>query len=456
MLFEDIHQSNVAKAFTMENTSPLPSPSMTSSPSHADDGPQPDGKPPPSGRVPQHQSIASASSLPRSSFREPSPRQIASTRYVSQFQVLMDHQRQTFNEERALWQIERSDLYEKITQLEATLRRYQSVSSSQLSSPADKKEPGSGSSFWSLLSTDGSRNTSEDTSGDEVWRGPKNDLRPSRTFSEISNQSKKSGERLPSIAEDVNARGRRKPSSTKHQAHQDASRKPSIHGSQIDKNLDGIHFKSSGVAPAAAKNIMTPQSPSPPQPPSPVHTSLGTIPLPPSDTVHDDLYTKDAGHTPLARRHPGNVDGSSSEGTSEIVTPTQVEQERPPLEPRASAMKLPSERADSYFPIPEEGQAGDEDPELSGPLSLKNDSSEDNGFLNELDSKLVQAAQLRTHELKSEIAEDVKEDQVDEGGKDFEQPEPEPKLRIKRSMNFGSQLGSPSIGKRFQPFSEGS
>ena len=171
-----------------------------------------------------------------------------------------------------------------------------------------------------------------------------------------------------------------------------------------------------------------------------------------------DPYTKDAGHTPLAPRAYCNTDGASSDGDG--TTPTQHEMERPPLEPHASRAKLPSERSDSYFPIAEEepldenhntqdkeDEFRDEDPELKGPLGLDNGKNEGEGdkhFLNELDSKLLQAARS---DAPSPSGTDLGSESSLEHEKDFEQPEHEPKLRIKKSMNFGSALGAKPFGK---------
>lgn len=259
--------------------------------------------------------------------------------------------------------------------------------------------------------------------------------------------------------------------------------KPSVSGAGIDKDLDGINFKSSIMSPIPAKNVMTPQSPSP-QTSSPRLLSPGTIQLPSSRFEKSlDPYTKDAGHTPLARQAYFNADGASSE--SDGATPTQLETERPPLEPHVSFGKLPSERSDTYFPVAEEqpriekdkprngggksrdeenrpqdgenaddgkdrsrdgeDKSPDEDPELKGPLALDNSNGEDSHFLNELDSKLLQAARSKAFSPPSVSLD--REDSPDKDGKDFEQPEQEPKLRIKRSMNFGSAFGAKTSWK---------
>ena len=383
----------------------------------------------------------------------------------------MEHQQQTFDEERALWNTERTELHDKIAQLEVSLRRYQAISSSQVSCPISNSNSNSydgsqsTSAFWSLQSKDGSNHTNAATTGDEIWRGPKPDVQPTRTFSDPTTQSTKplDRHRLPSIAEDTTC-GRKDSSDMQLGLH-----KPSVSGAEIDKNLDGINFKSSTLSPVPGQKVMTPQSPSP-RTSSPSRLSPKTIRLPPSKLEGPlDPYIKDAGHTPLARRTYFNADGASSGGSG--ATPTQPEVERPPLEPHVSFARLPSERSDSYFPVAEEesrveeegsrnggaesrdqqdslpdeeDESRDEDPELKGPLGLDNSKGGDKQFLNELDSKLLQAA--RSEAFSSPRVLD-RDSSPDKDVKDFEQPEHEPKLRIKRSMNFGSAFGAKTCGK---------
>ena len=364
----------------------------------------------------------------------------------------MERQRKVHSEERDLWHIERKTLEEKIVKLEVSLQRYQAISSSQATSPIEKSGSAANSNFWSLSSTEGSRGSSISGTGDEVWRGPKTDVQPTRSFSGNSTQPHKSGDRLPSIAENAHSRNRKESSGHSTGKQGTLLHKPSIDGAIIDKNLDGITFKASGIAPGVAKNIMTPQSPSPGASPSKV--SPGTIALP-SSTLEapEDIYIKDAGHTPLARRSYFNHDGPSSTGSGDADTPTQPEIERPPLEPHTTAVKLPSERSDSYFPpVPDDREPlGNEDPELKGPLGLTNDASADNKFLSALDSKLEQAAKSSNSPGSPAVAgaSNTTRDQGGGGddGPDFLQPDHEPRLKIKRSMNFGSAFGSKSCGK---------
>lgn len=368
----------------------------------------------------------------------------------------MERQRQTHNEERALWNTERTELHEKIAQLEGSLRRYHPVSSGHTPSPFDKSVSPfqSHSSFLGVLSNNGSSPTSATTTGDEVWRGPKSNVKPTRTFSDPTTQFSKPGGRsqMPSIAEDTTC-GQKDSSNFQIGLH-----KPSVSGAAMDKNLDGINFRSNTLSQVSTKKVMTPQSPSP-RTFSPSRLSPRTIQLPPSNfEAPIDPYTKDAGHTPLAPRAYRNTDGPSSDGDG--ITPTQHELERPPLEPRATRVKLPSERSDSYFPTTKEEaqnenhnprdkevKSRDEDPELQGPLGLgngENEGDEDKHFLSELDSKLLQAARS---DASSPSGTDLSSDSPREHGKDFEQPEREPKLRIKKSMNFGSAFGAKPFGK---------
>lgn len=361
----------------------------------------------------------------------------------------MERQRKVHSEERDLWHIERKELEEKIVKLEVSLQRYRAISSSQATSPIEKSGSAANSSFWSLSRTEGSRGSSTSGTGDEVWRGPKTDVQPTRSFSGSPTQPHKSGDRLPSIAENVHTRSR-KESSEHSTDKQGAPHKPSINGADIDKNLDGITFKVSGLAPGVGKNIMTPQSPSPGASPSKV--SPGTIAMPSrTPEAPDDILIKDAGHTPLARRSHFNHDGPSSTGSADADTPTQPDMERPPLEPHTTAVKLPSERSDSYFPPVPREPLGNEDPELKGPLGLTNDASADNKFLSALDSKLEQAAKSSNSPGSPAVAGASNTTSEQCGGADdvpgFEQPDHEPRLKIKRSMNFGSAFGSKSCGR---------
>lgn len=360
----------------------------------------------------------------------------------------MEHQREVHNEERALWNTERMEMSEKIAGLEGLLRGHQAMSPNQVISPIGQSGSKENNNFWGLLSVEGSRQSSGNMTGDEIWRGPKTDIQPTRTFSDLSAQSVRPDSRLPSIAEDTTSPSpNRRESSRDSTGKQTLRHKSSINGVHIDKNLDGINFKASGLPPDILKEAMTPQSPSP-QSPSPAQVSPGTVPMPLVKLGVQNPYTKDAGHTPLARGTYFNNDGASDSSTPKQAD-DQPEFERPPLEPCTTTVRLPSEHCDSYFPAPP-APTEDEDPVLTGPLGLTNKDRNDDRFLNELDDKLLRAALSGPQESPTEAgASDADRASATngDGQEDFEPLEHEPKLRIKKSMNFGSAFGSMHCGK---------
>ncbi|MCJ1412943.1 hypothetical protein MMC19_007044 [Ptychographa xylographoides] len=410
--------------------------------------------------------------MPTSPSKSVSSSHVASNQYIEQHRAFVEHQRELHNEERALWHLERQDLHIKIKELESTIRKLRGTSNEGFS-PQETPVFALGA-FGSLSNHRGSRTTSTST-GDEFWRGAggKSGSIPTRTFSESSEYSVTRSEdiRMPSIAENdaADASGSRLSVISRETSREkdDRHHRPSIDGAKIDKNLDGISFKPGGLAPSVVKSVITPQSPSPLQSPNSAQHSPKLLDLPArSRLTAEALYTKDAGHTPLARMGASHLDGMSS-NASDQNTPKIAEQETVPFEPRpsVSVSRPPNERAESYFPtsesqappVPEE--AIDEDPALKGPLGLKNEKSEDSSFLNELDSKLLQAARSHVFSPNSEksrgtvghnSASKENDDPGDGGEKEFDQPETEPKLRIKRSMNFGSVFGAKTCGKGFE------
>lgn len=390
-------------------------------------------------RVPVQRPWSSASRIAVSPTRAPTSLLVASPQYVQQCRTLMDHQHQVFDEERALWHTERSEMEKRIAQLEASIRRYQAISSSQVSSPIEPNGSGN-SALWNSGHYNG---MIKNFTGDEFWRGSggKNDAKPTRTFTNSADESLKAEDRLPVILEDSVAY---KPKAASFSINAIDSRtlsKASTRGIGTDKNLDGITFRKSTQVPTITESL-TSQASLPLQSSSPTRVSSDSIPAPSSILIAPpNPYTKDAGHTPLAHRSEYNLDGGSGASSGDLATPTQPELERPPLEPRASAIQVPSERADSYFPHNEGDNDGDT--ELQEPLGLKDNAAANDEFLQMVDSRLLQVAQSKVLDPSKSDKENVDE------GKSFDQPEPEPKLRIKKSMNFGSQFGASSCGKGF-------
>ena len=390
---------------------------------------------------------------------------------MDKFHAFIDHQRQVHNEERELWYLEKEELDARISRLEAMVHQYKERYGSIVLSPRElsKQLPHATSERFSTKSKPRSKSAG---TGDEFWRGPGGqlDTQSTRTFSEPSDTSTKiNGGRMPSIAEDENVQGQsgcnKRPGSLP---------KP-IARITMDGNLDGITFKPTVLSPSVANNLMTPQSPSPLHSISPTRPP-GLISLPYLEGLSARaFYTEDAGHTPLVR--PSHIsDDNTKISLSDSPTPICSEQERPPIEPRPSMIptRQPAERSDSYFPVvvptdsdqslgqelgqhPDREQDEDIDPSLIAPLSLQNNAS-DASFLSELDSKLLQAARSEVFERSLSLPDRSQADVegCDKGKADnkatddslgAEEPEAEPKLRIKRSMNFGSQLGSSRCGK---------
>lgn len=126
----------------------------------------------------------------------------------------------------------------------------------------------------------------------------------------------------------------------------------------------------------------------------------------------------------------------------------------------------PSERSDSYFstaiPIDIDDEAisqKDEDVELKRPLTMENkvEDEQDNQFLNQLDARLLAEAQRPRAESKSEGAGGAGWARTDGGsggnagggfgkGLDDEVDDGGPRLKLKKSMNFGSAFGSKKCG----------
>lgn len=399
------------------------------------------------GQPPLQQSVSSASPIPRSPARSSYSSHIASYQYVQQHRIFVERQRESHDEERKLWHLERQELHTKIFDLEATIRQLQQKSTKQPNLPNDFHKPAQTAS-GDYTSNKGSDSISEST-GDEFWRGAggKSDSIPTRTFSDASDYSstKADDRHLPSISEDEvaapvvsSSAGISRVVSNENKPRY---RRSSVDEAQLHKNLDGISFKPSTSAPFVFKKTTSPQSSSPSRSP----TSGPASPpkphdLPPSNNlIVEDPYTKNAGHTPLARG--GSV---YSDHSSANLTP-RLPETNGQFEPRPSVAvsRPPNERSDSYFPPPPESI--DEDPELKGPLTLPNEASEDKSFLTELDSRLLHAA--RSHAFSPAEASGPSRGRDEEGDKSFDQPEPEPKLRIKRSMNFGSAFGSLHNGR---------
>lgn len=362
---------------------------------------------------------------------------------VDKQRTVAEHERQCFAAERALWDVERQGLYARVQELEQALNIKNGQTFSKQGSAISPTEAGSHpfanfsnvtqggmDNLGSVLNSNGSRHTSMESNGDEFWRGAgaRKGSVATRTFSDSSARSSKAEDRrLPSIAETESPGKISEVLSTST----NKMRSSSSEGPKLNKAFDGIRLKSLAQLPEHA--VLTPESPSPKQVGSPpVH-----IEIPSSALSPEDILTKDAGHTPLIR--PTDPSDNLSPVGSNGQTPTQ----EGPRHPRPSVAHPPSERSHSYFPPPAVDE--DEDPELKGPLGLQNDGRNDRAFLDELDSKLTDAARTTSHESTDTDASENRPPTRTESEpvrSNFSQPEHEPMLRIRRSMNFGAPLGA--------------
>ncbi len=370
---------------------------------------------------------------------------LASPQYVHQFHAMMDSQRQLFHAERKLWQIERTELHEKIAQLEASLCRYRTLCVSQVSSPTESN----GSRAKDFPDVENANELKSAGTGDEFWRGSggKRDAQPVRIFPSSADTPSKVEDRWTIIARDPPAHKSGPAAFPIITIDSGILSKASLRGIEEDKNLDGITFRKSSLAPTITESLVMPPSSSPPQSSSLAGgTTAGTVSLPSSLlTAPCDPYTKDAGHTPLAPKSEFSSYEDLGATLSDSTTPTGPEIELSPLDPPTSVVKAPSEGADSYFPNLDELKDGDI--ELREPLGLKNNGVHDQNFLSELDSKLLKAAS--SEKLRPESAKSGKENNIEDEEKRYGQADQEPKLRIKRSMNFGSQFGTSTLGKGY-------
>ncbi|KAG8525690.1 uncharacterized protein KY384_000450 [Bacidia gigantensis] len=365
---------------------------------------------------------------------------LASAQYVQQCHTVMSQQRKMFESERELWSIEKQGLIQRITDLEESLQHLQDVHSELASHNKGKSAQNRG---WDETSTYRSRPSSSSTVGEELVKLSNTGMTPTRRFSE-SFEPGKATQKLSSINED-STQDRHVSICTKTEnIPTDASmaHKSTIAGADIDKDLDGITFKASAIDPNIVKSVFSSGSASPmtsAETERAINKGYSLFKEPDSsasDELNEPNRTLNAGHTPISE-HPHlllSADGASSRPGSAIASPDPA------------PVKRPSERRDSYFPNVHPDTSlqqpePDEDPALKGPLGLTDDSAENTKFLDNLQRRLSQEAE------KSNTSEEIQEatgescsasrGEEEEGG--------EPKLKIKRSLNFGSQLGGGSL-----------
>lgn len=331
--------------------------------------------------------------------------------YLEQSRSILENQRLNFErerlvfaQERKLWEIERAMLKSRIVELESA---------------------GSGAFQTSFRNPDfGFKGDSmSNTQQHPVWEGPiPGSRRPTRVFPE---ETDKPNLYIPPT--EANGFGFR--------SSLDAALSPQLFRSadeasvpvpieKVDSQLDGITLKSTALPPDVVAKVMTPTSLSPTSSPpkteaesskqvadgkSPLRLELSSL-GPPAENL-----TRNAGHTPMA------ILGTETEISTR--TPSEMGDDEVTLAPVVT--KQPIENSESYFPPP------DDDPALTGPLSLRNEAESDNSFFSVLDKKLLD-------EAKKAVSGPSDADDADEskGGE-----EPDPELKLKASTNFGTVFG---------------
>ena len=341
----------------------------------------------------------------------------ASRSLLERQRINFDRERILFAEERQLWEKERELLKTRITELEALLK-----------SRGVATAPAVGAGI--VLST-GVPSTSSPA---QVWEGSSPMSRPTRVFPD--EEKSESHLHLPSVSE----QGAPQPSL-------DAALSPKSHPTEplanipvpiekLDSSLDGITLKSTALPPDVVARVMTPPSPSSREP-SPTSTlqererpsmdRRSSVKLKLSDLGPPETnLVRDAGHTPMVviDRDLDTAQGSPGEmGLAED-----------PLDPPATRLHQPTERADSYF----DGVVDlPDDPALQGPLSLVNEKGHDDNFLQEVDLKLLgQAKRILGHREKEEEDEAELDKPSGQG-----QGEEIPEIKFKNTTNFGTAFG---------------
>lgn len=381
-------------------------------------------------------------------------------------------------EERQLWELERSYFVAQVAELEAKLDKMRSRADSlekkaqgptsqpmSTSSSSSGVIPKANKSFGlrslSASSHDSSsshyvpQESGRDADGSPFYApAPRN---PTRTFgsTEASNLRIDS---ITSVNESVVSSKELKASdferTTPGMEHHDPILEipASIDISFIQPGLEGVSIKASAVCPTFAAKILSPvQSPSDEVPSRPEDPSLAEStntrpPLSRSASAEDRAKnTLEVARAPENRRLTMNAGHTPNHSISKIpwlnddgdATPRQRIIHKGAIDRRASmAFSLVSVADD------EEEEDDNGDKELSGQLGLTNEPAIDNPFLAALTEKLVEVQRSQpTSPSESDAVTTLS------NGKDDEEEEDEGvdeglRLRIKPSMNFGRPMGS--------------
>ncbi|KAJ9612567.1 hypothetical protein H2200_004164 [Cladophialophora chaetospira] len=397
--------------------------------------------------------VPSASQLPRPSYQIPNPTTgVPIAAYMEQCRAHLKLVRQCHESERTMWEMEAKELRARIAELEQGFPR-KSTAKRRLSNELSSANFNSfGSNVPSVMANGiprGRMHSEPTISGQPVWRGPETTPPVTRVFTHDDDVK-----HLPSISEDGVS-----PTSG-------AQENAPIPVEQVDKSLDGITLKKSALTSSFDKGIISPQFASPSRSPPPLPKEDKPLKLDPGNLLAplDEKLKLHAGHTPRA------YDGAlSSDGTSTADTPKQEKPYAPAPTKRSSSR--PSENSDSYFGsnlalasavegMRKENQQEEsepvfeaqDDPALKGPLMLDSTANtvESASFLTELDAKLIEEKehQERTESKLSGSSEEKSTSSDQQGAQsDASQDDEMPRLKMKRSTNFGSAWGGNIPGR---------
>ncbi|KAJ5609552.1 hypothetical protein N7528_010119 [Penicillium herquei] len=349
------------------------------------------------------------------------------TSFIDQSRDLLEKQRKHFEtertlfaQERQLWQKERSILRTKIAELESLLRSQKPNSNGQAPRVGFGTPQFQGSGDNAIH-------------GAQVWEGTSPGGRPTRVFREeipdnthLSSITEGGDNKPPSLDAALSPQSQPADASG-------ATVSVPVPIEKLDSRLDGITLKSTALPPGVVARVITPPSlenspldaPSEPARPEKEHRNSLKLKLSELGPPNENLV-RNAGHTPMAIIEADGSFRSTQDGTP---FPEAESQEEVPLAPVQTEVRLPTEKAESYFPdVPE-------DPALKGPLGLINDEEHDNSFLNELDQKLLDQARRILSTSGETTDPNETEPEVPNQG------EQEPEIKFKKSTNFGTAFG---------------